>query len=158
MKGPSSFFYGRCAASVLLFAALVGPPPSFAQGTLADWPSYGGDLSAWRYSQLNAVDRENVDDLVPVWAFQTGDYESGLQSTPIVLDGVMYISTGTNLIYALDAASGGLLWKYEYDSQHPRSSVFSRQNRGVAVGHGLVFLGTVDNSVLAVDQQTGREV
>ena len=148
------------STTLLLLGWLVFANPAnlIAQGTDADWPTYGGDYSAWRHSRLDQINAANVKQLVPQWVFQTGDYESGLQSTPIVVDGVMYISTGTNLIYALDAASGDLIWQYEYDGQHPISTAFFRQNRGVAVGHGLVFIGTVDNSVLAVDQKTGREV
>ncbi len=147
-----TFFFG------LALLILARPAEISAQGTGADWPTYGGDYSAWRYSRLDQINAGNVKRMVPVWAFQTGDYESGLQATPIVVGGVMYVSTGTNLIYALDAASGEIIWQYEYDSQHPISATFFRQNRGVAVGHGLVFIGTVDNSVLAVDQKTGREV
>ena len=142
----------------LALLTLGQPAEIAAQGAGANWPTYGGDYSAWRYSRLEQINADNVKQMVPVWAFQTGDYESGLQSTPIVVDGVMYVSTGTNLIYALDAASGEIIWQYEYDKQHPISAAYFRQNRGVAVGHGLVFIGTVDNSVLAVDQKTGREV
>ncbi len=143
---------------LLGWLVLANPANLIAQGTDADWPTYGGDYSAWRHSRLDQVNASNVAQLVPQWVFQTGDYESGLQSTPIVVDGVMYISTGTNLIYALDAVSGEIIWRYEYDGHHPISAAFFRQNRGVALGHGLVFLGTVDNSVLALEQKTGREV
>ena len=142
----------------LALLILLLPLEIDAQGSGADWPTYGGDYSAWRYSRLDQINADNVKEMIPVWAFQTGDYESGLQATPIVVDGVMYVSTGTNLIYALEAASGEIIWKYEYDSQHPYSGAYFRQNRGVAVGHGLVFIGTVDNRVLAVDRETGREV
>ena len=58
--------------------------------THADWPSYGGTHSALRYSALDQINRSNVAKISPAWMFQTGDPESGLQSTPIVSDGVMY--------------------------------------------------------------------
>ncbi len=149
----------RFGPSLGLVLLIFGQPAEVAaQGAGADWPTYGGDYSAWRHSHLNQITADNVKKLVSVWAFQTGDYETGLQSTPIVVDGVIYLSTGTNLVYALDGATGEVIWKYEYDSKHPIDAAYFKQNRGVAIGHGLVFLGTVDNHVLAIDQKTGREV
>ncbi len=137
----------------------------FAQGTGADWPSYGGTHAAWRYSKLDGINTANVRKLVPVWAFQTGDYENGLQATPIVIDGVMYVSTSRNWVYALDAATGKIVWRYQYGesalrwrSEGKARVPYTSQNRGVAVGHGLVFMGTHDNHLVAIDQKTGREV
>ena len=89
-----------------LFAAADG-------ATQNDWPSYGGMYAAWRYSALDQVNRANVAKLVPVWAFQTGDYEMGLQVTPIVVDGVLYLSTSRSQVFALDAATGRLIWQYQ---------------------------------------------
>ena len=137
---------------------LVGAALAAADGgTKADWPSYGGTHSAWRYSALDQINRSNVGRLAPVWAFQTGDYENGLQATPIVIDGVMYISTSNNWVFALDGATGKMLWEYRF----PLSKAvpgYGKQNRGVAVGHGRVFMGTADNHVVALDQKTGEEV
>ena len=127
-----------------------------AQGTQQDWPSYGGTLNAWRHSELNQVNVDNVKQLSVAWAFQPGDHAEGLQATPIVQNGVLYLSTSNNLIFAMDAATGAVHWKYEYNPGEP--GVYRRQNRGVAVGHGLVFMGTIDNRVVAVDQTTGKEV
>ena len=63
-------------------AVLLAVSWGFAQGTGSDWPTYGGDYTAWRYSQLDQINASNVRKLVPVWAFQTGDYENGLQADP----------------------------------------------------------------------------
>src|ERR1035441_1995070 len=78
-----------------LFCLLLAAPALCAQSGAAgaDWPTYGGAYSAWRYSALDQVNRGNVQKLAPAWVFQTGDYENGLQATPIVLDGVLYLST-----------------------------------------------------------------
>src|SRR5882724_7160124 len=76
------------------------------RATGAEWPSYGGSHAAWRYSGLNQINATNVRKLAPAWVFQTGDYENGLQSTPIVLDGVLYLVTARSQVFALDAASG----------------------------------------------------
>jgi len=89
--------------------------------------------------------------------FQTGDYaDGGLQSTPIVIDGVMYISTASNWVFALDAAKGTPLWEYRYPPIADAPT--SHQNRGVAVALGMVFEGTADNHMVALDQKTGREL
>ena len=121
------------------------------------WPHYGGNYGAWRYSDLKQIDASNVAKLSALWAFQTGDPDGGLQSTPIVVDGVMYLSTSRNHIFAIDAASGKELWKYTYLLPKGFTIFYGPWNRGVAVGGGKVFIGTLDNNVVAVDQKTGRE-
>jgi alcohol dehydrogenase (cytochrome c) len=81
----------------------------------------------------------------------------GFQATPIVVDGVMYVSTSHNQVFALDAATGRLIWRYRYPA--PRAAVpYGPQNRGVAVAAGKVFMGTYDNFLVAIDQKTGLEV
>jgi alcohol dehydrogenase (cytochrome c) len=125
--------------------------------TRENWPHYGGTQYSWRYSALDQINAANIKRLVPAWVYQTGDYEMGLQSTPIVIDGTMYVSTSRNQIHALDAATGRVLWIYRYPV--PRGPVpYGPQNRGVAIGDGKVFIGTWDNSLVAVDQKIGREV
>src|SRR5579872_1456348 len=112
--------------------------------TRDNWPHYGGTQLAWRYSGLDQINTANVKNLVPVWMFQTGDYVENLQSTPIVVDGVMYLITPRIQVFALDAATGRLLWHYKYPT--PRSGkpggMNFVQNRGVAVADGKVFFGT----------------
>src|SRR5215475_7242726 len=78
--------------------------------THADRPSYGGTHSALRYSALDQINRSNVAKLAPAWIFQTGDPETGLQATPIVIDGVMYLVSASSWAFALDAATGRLIW------------------------------------------------
>lgn len=128
----------------------------------ANWPHFGGSQAAWRYSELDQVNRDNVAQLRPAWLFHTDDYGDGLTSTPIVIDGVMYLSTPSNWIYALDAASGEKLWEYRYtprpDFVLPGSAGAFIQNRGVAVHNGKVIMGTVDHALVAVDAVTGSEV
>ena len=123
-----------------------------------NWLQYFRTYNAWRYSPLDQVNRSNVRRLVPVWTFQTGDIQGGLQCTPLVADGVMYISTSWNRVYALDAATGRKIWHYIYEKPKQIASAYAPWNRGVALGHGLVFLGTLDNHLLALDAKTGREV
>lgn len=142
----------------LLSALAVSAAALFAAdgATQKDWPSYGGTYAALRYSALDQINTSNVKALRPAWIFQTGDYENGLQATPIVIDGVIYLSTSNAWVFALDGASGRVIWEYHF----PLGSTlgYGKQNRGVAVGHGRVFLGTADNHMVAIDQKTGTEV
>ena len=100
-----------CALCVAAFSLAAQTIPG---ATGADWPSYGGTHAAWRYSSLDQINTANVAKLSAVWAFQTGDAEHGLQSTPIVIDGILYLSTSNNWVFALDAATGWVLWEYRY--------------------------------------------
>jgi alcohol dehydrogenase (cytochrome c) len=140
-----------------IFSALA-----FAQdgATRADWPHYGGTQWSWRYSALDQIKTTNVKNLAPAWIFQTGDYAEGLLATPIVVDGIMYLITPRAQVFALDAATGRLVWQHKYGPPRPGlAGGFSDfvQNRGVAVGNGKVFFGTGDDYLVALDQATGRE-
>ncbi|MBM3812049.1 MAG: PQQ-dependent dehydrogenase, methanol/ethanol family [Acidimicrobiia bacterium] len=139
---------------LLLTAALAAQD----HATRENWPHYGGQHSSWRYSALNQINPSNAKKLIPIWTFQTGDSEGGLQSTPVVDNGVMYVSTAHNWVYALDAATGRQLWRYIFPLPKGFTTFYGPHSRGVVVGHGLVYMGTLDNHVVALDQKTGREV
>lgn len=124
--------------------------------TAADWGTYSGTTLSWRYSSINQVNTTNVAKLAPAWMFQSGDYADGMQSTPIAVDGVVFISTARSFVFALDGASGKMLWEYKY--QPAPGNTIALKTRGVAVGDGKVFLGTRDNYLVALDQKTGKEV
>jgi alcohol dehydrogenase (cytochrome c) len=144
---------------IFLFATVSAHAQDGA--TRADWPSYGGTPQGRRYTALDQINAANVKNLVPAWLFQTGDYAENLQATPIVVDGVMYIITARDNVFALDAATGRVIWRYIYGTPRPgRPGTFSglAQNRGVAVGDGKVFFGTNDTYLVALDQKTGREL
>lgn len=144
----------RFAACVALTTAAA-----FAQQeTRADWPHYGGQYGAWRYSALDQVNASNVNKLVPVWQFQTGDSDGGLQATPIVRDGILYLSTSHNHIFAINGATGEQVWRYTYPLPKSFTTFYGAWNRGVAVSDDTVFIGTIDNHMVAVDRKTGREV
>ena len=145
--------------SVLVLAATCSRGQAIDGATRQDWPHYGGTQAAWRFSALDQIKTSNVSRLTPVWMFQTGDYADGLHSTPIVRDGVMYVITPRNWVFALDAASGRLIWQYKPPA--PRQARAGGEaftlNRGVAVADGKVLFGTTDNFLVALDQKTGRE-
>ena len=132
----------------------------FAQdgATRQNWPHYGGTPRFWRYSALDQINRANVSRLAPAWIFETGETDGGLQSTPIVIDGVLYLSTSWNRVFAIDAETGGEIWHYSYQNPHGMGVIYGPWNRGVAVGAGRVFMGTLDNHVVALDQKTGHEM
>ena len=95
---------------------------------------------------------------MPVWSFQTGVVDGGFQTTPLVADGVMYITSSWNRIFALDAETGKELWHYYYAYPKDFRPPDGPWNRGAAIAYGLVFMGTNDNSLVAVDAKTGKEV
>ena len=90
------------------------------------------------------------------WAFQLGDVQMGLQATPLVDDGTLYVIGPKNRVFALDAATGERRWHYFYNMPQ-KYPLYGHQNRGVALGHGNVYFGTVDNFVVALDAKSGEE-
>ena len=135
-------------------ARTTAPLPRGATG--ADWPGYGGTPLAWRYSALGQINSTNVKKLAPVWSFETGDYLDGLLSTPIVVDGIVYLSSASSYVFALNGTTGDLIWQYKYEP--PVGVTAAKKSRGVAVGDGKVFVGTRDDYLIALDQKTGKEV
>ena len=85
-----------------------------AQDDSESWLMYGRDYKSWRYSELTQVNTENVNRLVPKWAFQIGTRYDKFECTPLVVNGVMYITTPYSSIYAVDARTGKELWRYNY--------------------------------------------
>jgi glucose dehydrogenase len=122
----------------------------------ANWLLYGRDYSNQRFSPLAQIDGSNVKRLAPRWIYQSG-VSSTFQATPIVVDGVMYLSLPFNHVVALDAASGKELWRYTHKRRTDKMCC-GPANRGVAVAYGKVFMGTVDARLIALDQSSGRLV
>jgi alcohol dehydrogenase (cytochrome c) len=128
-----------------------------AENEPQNWLTYYGGYKSWRYSSLDQVSRSNVKRLAPVWAFESGFGDGGMQSAPLVADGVMYVSTAGNHVFALDAATGEQIWRYDYELPDELPAVYGNWNRGVAIAYGFVYLGTLDNHLVAIDAGTGRE-
>lgn len=120
------------------------------------WPSYGRDYSNQRYSPLAQIDTTNVGRLALRWDFRNG-IESAYETSPIVVDRTMYISTPRNHVVALDAATGAKKWEYVHDYK-TTIDCCGPVNRGVAVYGGRVFMGTVDARLVALDATTGRKL
>ncbi|HLB30558.1 MAG TPA: PQQ-dependent dehydrogenase, methanol/ethanol family, partial [Gammaproteobacteria bacterium] len=153
--------------TAILAAALLCSEHSLAADALDgathdNWLHHGGTQMAWRYSALDQINTANVSQLKPAWIFQTGEYADALQSTPIVVDGVLYLSTNNSQVFALEAATGDLLWHFEYPRLELAGDanyvLFGAINRGVAVADGKVFFGTYDDYLIALDAKTGQEL
>jgi alcohol dehydrogenase (cytochrome c) len=125
-----------------------------AAGDRENWLTYSRDYSNQRFSPLAQVNAASVKQLVPRWIFQSG-VAGGLQATPIVADGVMYLSLPFNNVVALDAATGKELWRYQH-KRRTDNMCCGPANRGVAVAYGKVFMGTVDARLVALDAKSGK--
>jgi glucose dehydrogenase len=121
------------------------------------WPSFGRDYSNQRFSPLKQINRKNVKQLAPAWHFNSG-VSASFQATPIVTGGIMYLSLPFNDVVALDAKTGKQLWRYHHQKREGWKLCCGSANRGVAVGYGKVFMGTVDARLIALDASTGRVV
>jgi alcohol dehydrogenase (cytochrome c) len=121
-----------------------------------NWLMTRGNYQGWSYSPLDQINAENVGDLVPLWAFSTG-VDSGHEAPPIVNDGVMFISNPYNLVLALDAKTGELLWRYERELPEDFSALHNT-NRGIALHGDKVFLAALDAHLVALDAKTGEVV
>jgi len=129
-----------------------------------EWPVYAGDQGATRYSPLDEIDRENVGNLKVAWRHQTGDAAqrpaTRIQCTPIVVDGVMYLSTPRLKIQALDAATGKLRWSYDLFSEM-RLRGNPGVNRGVCYwedGDDKRIFVVIKDQLLSIDAKTGEPV
>jgi alcohol dehydrogenase (cytochrome c) len=128
-------------------ARLRNPEPS-------NWLMYRGNYAGWGYSPLDQINPTNVGRLVPVWTMSTGVAE-GHQSPPMVNNGVMFVTTPQNQVWALDAKSGDVLWFYKKELPEDLLQLHPT-NRGVALYEDKVYLATVDAHLVALDARTGN--
>lgn len=130
---------------------------SRAAGEPQNWLTYWGNYDGHHFSELNQITPHNVGTIQARWSAQMPG-PSLLQATPIVADGVMYVSGTPGEVYALDAKSGLKIWKFSRRQDVTNPYQINPSNRGVAVAEGRVFLGTLDNLIIALDARTGREL
>ncbi len=124
-----------------------------------DWPLHGRIDGEDRFSPLKQIHTGNVGDLGLAWEVPM-ESQRGLEATPIVVDGVMYVTSTWSRVFAVDAKSGNVLWKY--DPQVPREwgqrGCCDVVNRGVAIANGRLFVGTFDGRLVALDKDSGEEL
>jgi len=124
-----------------------------------DVVTYGGNLQGQRFSPLTEINSKNVKDLVPAWSFSFGgEKQRGQEAQPLVADGVIYTTASYSRVFAVDAKTGTKLW--EYDAQLPDGIMPCCDviNRGVALYGDLVYFGTLDAKLIALDRATGKVV
>ncbi|MDB5719360.1 MAG: qbdA 1, partial [Sphingomonas bacterium] len=124
-----------------------------------NWPTHGGTYYEQHYSTLDQINDGNVGGLELAWHYDF-DTNRGQEAMPLVVDGVMYTTSAWSKLFALDAATGREIWKYDPEvigakAVHACCDVV---NRGAAVWNGKVFFGTIDGRLIAVDARTGKPV
>lgn len=124
-----------------------------------NWLTHGRTYSEQRFSPLDDISSDNVDGLGLAWSYPLGLYR-GIEATPLVIDGVMYTTGAWSVVFALDAATGKLLWKY--DPKVPKAKGVDAccdvVNRGVAAWGDKVFVGTLDGRLVALSRDSGEVV
>jgi len=125
-----------------------------------DWITNGGALNNQRYSTLDQINTTNVGQLKGVWMTRLGSGRGSkykFEADPLVIDGVMYIPTGNDDIFAMDAKTGKKIWEWDSDIPQVNDLICCGwDNRGVAVGDGRVYSGLLDGSFVALDQNSGQ--
>jgi len=158
----------------LLFISLVVSSLGASNGTQkGEWRFYGGNQASTKYSPLDQINRENVNKLKVAWTWDSPDlkileqnsklYTLGHEATPIMIGGVLYISTSLSQVAAIDAITGKTIWVYDpksYETGQPTNLGFL--HRGVAYWTDgkieRIFIGTCDAYLIAIDAKTGKAV
>ena len=144
---------------VLLVPGVVGAQVTFERLLNADqepqnWLTYSGGYSSTRHSGLDQIAPANVDDLELKWVFQARSLEN-FTATPLVVDGIMYVTQPPNDVVALDARTGSVFWVYEYVPARDARPCCGRINRGLAILGDTLFMATIDAQLVAIDAVTG---
>ena len=125
--------------------------------TSNDWPTIGLDYAETRFSKLNQINADNVKKLGLMWSYPL-ESSRGVEATPLVVDGVMYVTASWSVVHAIDARTGKRLWSYDpkVDKEKGYKGCCDVVNRGVALWKGKVFVGVYDGRLVALDAVTGK--
>src|SRR5215213_11790571 len=156
-------FTSAALAARPITSAPAWTPAEQAQLPERDWIQTGGDLGQKHYSALTQINKGNVGSLKVAWKANldgsgtASKYRN--EATPLVYDGVLYITTGNNDIFAYDAKTGERLWKHLSNiPQNINTICCGWDARGLAIGDGLVYSAQLDGKLVALSQQTGNLV
>jgi len=137
-----------------------GAPVSFerllhASAEPQNWLTYSGNYDSRRYSTLSQIDRRNVAGLELKWVYQIESLQKA-ETSPLVVNGVMYLTQAPNDVVALDARSGRAFWIYQYKPAAGYKLCCGTVNRGLAILGDTLYMGTVDGHLVAIDAKSGR--
>jgi alcohol dehydrogenase (cytochrome c) len=164
MRGSRLAFASGIASVVALSGSLAPAQPVTtsdllnAAGDNSSWLTYGRDYFGQRFVTLSQITPANVARLHPAWVFATGGDNRGLQATPLVHRGVLYLSADQSRVFALNARTGRLKWSYDpkIGKEVERVYCCGSNNRGVALWGELVFVGTMDARMIALHRDSGE--
>ena len=122
-----------------------------------NWLTYGGGYASNRYTPLKQITPQNVKNLEHQWVLQ-GQVLGAWQSTPLVVDGIMYLTERPNDVLALDAKTGRVFWVYRYNNAVDQRVCCGANNRGVAIHGDTLFMGTLDAHLVAIDAKNGQPI
>src|SRR5262249_58583185 len=145
---------GTIAASFLASAQITFDRIRAAEREPGNWLTYSGNYSAHRPSPLEQIHAGNVRKMKPLWVYQTSTL-APVETTPLVADGIMYLTEPPSNVTALDTRTGRPLWKFQRAVPKDVRVCCGQVNRGVALLDEQVFVGTVDAHLIALDAKTG---
>ncbi len=150
------------AALLLLVAACAQAQVSYQRLLGADhepqnWLTYSGRYTGWRYSELDQINTGNAPRLAMQWTFQVADLGQ-FETTPLVVDGVLYGTGQNDRAFALDARTGRPIWRYQRNLPDKLQPCCGVVNRGFAILGNKLFMATLDGHVIALDTKTGNLV
>ncbi|MEX1033798.1 MAG: PQQ-dependent dehydrogenase, methanol/ethanol family [Cellvibrionaceae bacterium] len=147
----------QASASQAYTAAVDSARLIAADQEAGQWMSHGRTYDEQRFSPLDQINRDNVDQLGLTW-YADMDTSRGQEATPIVVDGALYVTTAWSTVKAFDVESGQLIWAYDpqVDRAKGVDACCDVVNRGVAVWEGKVFVGTLDGRLVALDSKNGE--
>jgi alcohol dehydrogenase (cytochrome c) len=122
-----------------------------------NWLTYSNTYNSWRFSRLDQINTQNVKNLHVKWLFQ-GRTQDKFETTPLVVDGIMYLTRPENDVYAVDGETGRVLWTYSHKNPERTYNCCGRVNRGLAILDNRLFMNTLDMHLIALDARSGREL
>ena len=121
----------------------------------ANWTTYHGSYASTHHSSLTQITPANAKNLELKWTFQAQSLEK-FEVTPLIVDGVMYITEAPNTVIAIDAATGREFWIYEHKNPDVTYPCCGKINRGLALHNKTLYMGTLDGKLVAIDAITGQ--
>jgi alcohol dehydrogenase (cytochrome c) len=144
-----------CLLSLRVHGQVTSQRLAAAANEPQNWLTYSGNYYSTRYSPLTEITPANVKNLKLRWAYQA-PVAGNWQTTPLVVDGIMYLTQRLNDVVALDAVTGRAFWIYRYLPDADRIVCCGANNRGLGILGNTLFMGTLDAQLIAIDRTTGR--